>query len=289
MLGHKIVTAVGCVLLSGCAGITTLNTRQAPLNAVLPLDELKNDVQDPSLARVDLGSYCGHLVERKSSGFRPLGILASPLTSPPQIVAATDEPIIYYSLFDAGGKANLDAAWGPVGGGFVVNGQDRLEVTVRMLSFCKAADIDVTAIQGALQKLAVLAVDRQNVFLVGTAAVSQISVETLHAISSDAKLAVTPIVNIGGNVYSKEQTTKKKYAVALSLIPINTALAAPTGTQLTATPAPVTSPPATAVAASPSAAPSAAATGVSATMLSADAFRASYSAAKQSPTLVVRR
>ena len=93
-----------------------MNTAKAPLNAVLPVDELRNDVQQPELARVDLGSYCGHLVEKTDSGFRPLGIAAYPALAPPQISTAVTDPISYYSLIDNGGTANLNAAGGPWAG-----------------------------------------------------------------------------------------------------------------------------------------------------------------------------
>ena len=238
----RIASRIGilaiAIAVSGC-GITTRNEPPGELNSTLPLGVLKNDVQDPNSGRFTLDAFCGHFVEKTDTGFRPLFIAAYPTgAEPTQFTPAQNAQLDYHSLIDSGGTASVAAAYGAGSGSLSVTGQDRLEVTVVTLSFCRATNADSAAIEKAIDQLHVLNIDRSKVWLVGTATHTQMTIDYLHAISRDEKGAATPIVNFGGQNYSKVAATKLVNFISLVGVPIDTAVATRSGGAVAVLPVP---------------------------------------------------
>jgi hypothetical protein len=228
---------VGIILsVSGCK--TGLTTAPGPslgaVNQNLPMDKLRNDADDPNSERFALDVFCGHLVEQTPTGYRPLYVAAYPAGQAPTMVTpSTNAEQDYHSLVDQGGASNVAAAFGAGSGSFDLSGEDRLEVTVTTDSYCKTTTLDKAAIANAVAQLSALSVDLAKVYYVGMATHTVMTVDHLESISSDAKAAATPIVNIGGSIYSKDQATKAAHFISIDAVPVNTAAAAPAGTNVT--------------------------------------------------------
>jgi hypothetical protein len=290
---------------AGGCGIQPQSGPTLDTNATLPISKLTNDVYDADSDRFILDAYCGHLVEQLQDGsFRSLFIAAYPAGAAPTLVTpAQASQQDYHSLMDKGGSAQLSAAYGPGSAAVDLTGEDRLEVTVNTLAFCRATNADKDAISKAVKQLDALKVDRDKIWLVGTATYRQMTVDLLHAISTDAKGAVTPIVNFGGQNYSKISSNKATNYVSLDAVPVNTAYSAPAGDVVSTAPVPTppvqpqpsgpASPPALPAAAVPPpplpAPPIAAAVPVTKTTLPTEEFTKAVGAAAADKSIVITK
>jgi hypothetical protein len=124
-----------------------------------------------------------------------------------------------------------------------LTGEDRLEVTQNTTAYCVGPELDIDLIKKAVQQLDAVEVDRTQVVIIGQATLSEMNVNLLTSITADAKLAVTPIVNFGGNNYSKNTITKTTYYVSLTATPVAQTLVRPSPSTVIATPQPSVLPP----------------------------------------------
>ncbi|HVZ07564.1 hypothetical protein [Rhodopila sp.] len=187
---------------------------------------------------------CGHLVERGADGlYTPLGIAAYEVGKAPNIVAASDKvPNDYYSLIDSGGQAALQGAYGAGSGNLTVQGEDRLEVTVRPIANCVAPNPGKAVIKKAVDELSSYVVNRSNIYYATSAAQEEMSVNYLVSISKNASGAATPIVNIGGSVFFKQDQKGRRDYISINPVKVDTTLAAPVGSEVTS-PEPITTSP----------------------------------------------
>lgn len=219
-------------VLSGCAASTPQGITTAPGTALqtdLPLGKIRNDVDNPVAERFALDDFCGNLVQLTADGYQPLGIAAYPAGQPPAILTPSATTPDYHALIDSGGAGNLTAAIGTVSGSLNVQGEDRLEVTVSTDSFCAAKNVKKADIANAVAELGGLNIDPANVYFVSFASHTQMTIDRLKSISADTKNAATPIVNIGGQVYSKDDTTKVMHFISIEAEPILAANSARVG------------------------------------------------------------
>ena len=245
--------------VSGCdwTGIHVQPGQILPSNAALPMEKLENDVDQPDMVRFDLADYCGHLVLKNDKGlFEPLFVSAYPANDPPTTSAPSGSGAqpIYHALIDEGGTASLNAALPASASSVSVTGQDRLEVTVSTVAICHADTADAQTLQDDLTKLRrYRSIPEDRVYYVSFASQTQMTVDSLTAITGQTKLAPTPIVAFGAQAYSKNSATKIANYIYLLVGPALALSSQPTGSTLAATPA-ANTPPVTA-------APSSTATG----------------------------
>ncbi len=231
------VLSASLMLLSGC-GLVTVDTPAVPVNMPIPTEFLSNDVEKPEVGRYTMATLCGHLAERLPNGkFRPLNIPAYPAGNAPTLVAASDKvPNDYYSLIDNSGSAALAAAYGPGTGSFNTSGQDRLETTIRPVATCQAKHAGRAVIEAAVAELVSFQISRDSIYIINTATQEELVVNRLQWVSSDSKAAVTPILNIGGTIYTKQQEVGRKDFIAVYATQVNAVLRAPVGSQVSASP-----------------------------------------------------
>lgn len=239
---HTLPKVVSVLLaasaLGGCPGITTApSTAPAPN---LPLPTLVNNVPNPDSARVALQSYCGFLgIINSDKSIESLWIPAfsggtAPKLNVPDQAAQAD----YHSLLDKGASANLSAQYGPASGNFQLSGEDKLEVIINTNAFCIGPDLTPDIITAAAKQVDTLGYDRTKVVIIAQATLSEMSVNYLHSISANATAAATPIVNLGGSIFSKDTESKNTYYVALTTVALPAAIAAPPGHAVPVTPNP---------------------------------------------------
>lgn len=236
----KSLSIISCLSLFGltACGIKTVDTEKAGLNLSIPPELLSNDVEKPAVARFTIATLCGHLVEKlPSSGlFKPLNIPAYPAGNAPTIVSHSDLNPDYYSLIDHGGEATLGAAYGPGTAKFSVQGDDRLETTVRPVSSCHAKYAGKATIAAALTELGIFGVDMNSIYIVNNASQEEIIVNHLKSISTNDQAAVTPIVNIGGSVYTKQNEVARKDFIAINAVKLITVIQTPPGNTVSSSP-----------------------------------------------------
>jgi hypothetical protein len=191
------------VTLAACHGITTQPGADIPL--VLQPPVLENNVDDADIATFAMSDYCGSLgIKSKDGLVSSLRIPAYASTQSPQIVAVDPKAAAPYSaLLTNDAAVTAKVAYGPVTGGTSVTTSDRWQITDADIAHCQGYVFDSSLIEKAKQNLSSIVIKPEDTLVVITSARSKSRTTAfLKSISVDAQGAATPIVNIGGNVFS---------------------------------------------------------------------------------------
>jgi hypothetical protein len=184
---------------------------------------LENNVDDSDLATFAMSDYCGNLgIESKDGLVSSLRIRAYASAQSPQIVAVDPKAAAPYSaLLTNDAAVTAKVAYGPVTGGTSVATSDRWQITDADIAHCQGYVFDSSLIEKAKQNLSSIVIKPEQTLVVITSARSKSRTTAfLKSITVDAQGAATPIVNIGGNNFSKTEVSGVAHFVKVTVFEI---------------------------------------------------------------------
>jgi hypothetical protein len=209
------------VALGACHGITTQRGADIPLALQPPV--LENNVDDADIATFAMSDYCGSLGLKSQDGLvSSLRIPAYSSAQPPQIIAVDPKAVAPYSaLLTNDAAVTAKVAYGPATGGASVTTNDRWQITDADIAHCQGYVFDASLIEKAKQNLNSIVIKPADTLVVITSARSKSRTTAfLKSITVDEQGAATPIVNIGGNNFSKTDVSGVVHFVKVTVFEI---------------------------------------------------------------------